>query len=190
MSDSVSAAKDHHLRQSLKRGFAREAANRAGRSEADHAAIFHMLRQAAPNRRSIDRTVLRLRGMPGVVRAGVSDDRVLVILRNRCTLTTRAGGVDAFSEDALLYSRVSVGISKRGMNSMINRASFSLHALERLIERSQCPISDAFHAAVDAEAVNLLRQLAHGSILKHTDDSFVRARHPGVWAGSLDVSHP
>ncbi len=62
----------------------------------------------APNRRSCERTVLRLRKLPGIVCAGITSDGVAVTLRNACSMITQTEGFDLFTEDALFYTRVSV----------------------------------------------------------------------------------
>ncbi|MDT8854119.1 hypothetical protein RNZ50_03535 [Paracoccaceae bacterium Fryx2] len=159
-------------------------------AEADHAAVFVLLRQVSPNRRSTERAVLRLRRMPSVVAAGLADDRLVVVLRNSCAMVTRSDGVDIFTEDALIYTRVAVQFAKGRMHSWINRANFSQHALERLVERSRCPLGQDFLGVVDGEASALLKRCLAGEMIEHDGDSFLRARQEGVWAGSLDLTLP
>lgn len=178
------------LRRSLKRGLAREAVARARGGEANHSHLFAALRQAAPNRRALERTVLRLRRMPGIVRAGISGGCLVVVVRNTCTMVTRTEGVELFTEEALIYSRMTIGWNKGSMNSWITRASFSLHALERLVERSGCAMGRDFLGAIDAEAAVLLKHMLDGEIIEHDEDSYLGAKEKGVWAGSVDFTPP
>jgi len=183
-------SKARHLRLSLKRGLARHAMARAARAQADHAAIFSELFRMAPNRRGMERTVLRLRRAPGVVSAGIARGAVVVVLRDACAMVTRTEGLDAFTEDALIYTRVTVVPEKRKVGTWINRASFSRHALERFIERGNCDLGPDVLDAVDAEAVTLLGRAVRGELIAHDGDDYLRATDPGVWAGSLDVTRP
>lgn len=76
----------------------------------------------------MERCVQRLWTGCGVVSAGLAGERLVVVLRNLCIVRTRSDGVDAFREDALIYTRI-VALPRKGrMSTWINRASFSLHA--------------------------------------------------------------
>jgi hypothetical protein len=181
---------NRHLRRSLKRGLARQAIASAGKMQADHAAIFAEVRQLAPNRKAIERCVRRLRAGCGVVSTRLAGDRLIVVLRNLCVMQTRLVGVDAFQENALVYTRIVVSPGKRRMGSWINRGSFSLHAMERFVERTDCAIGSDILPAVDAEAVLMLRRAMDGDLIEQDDDCYLRARAKGVWAGSLDKTTP
>ncbi|WP_096787628.1 hypothetical protein [Rhodobacter sp. CZR27] len=159
-------------------------------AEADHAAVFALLRQVAPNRRAMERGVLRLRRLPGLVLAGIAGDRLVIVLRNSCAMETRSEGMDVFAEDALIYTRLTVEPGRARMQSWINRARFSLHALERLVERSTCALGSDFLGVVDGEAAALLKRCLAGGMIEHDGDSYLRAKEEGVWAGSLDLTLP
>lgn len=179
-----------HLRLSLKRGLARQAMTRAAKAQADHEAIFTELRRMAPNRRGMERTVLRLRRAPGVLCAGIAKGSVVVVLRDVCTMVTRTEGVEAFSEDAVIYTRVGALPEKGRMSFWINRVSFSLHALERFIERGKCELGAGVLDVVDAQAVSLLRRVVQGRAFAHEGDEYLSAGDAGVWAGSQDSTRP
>ena len=180
------------LRRSLKRGLARQAMQRARAADADSDKIFAALREMKPNRLAMGRLVHRLRRLPGVVRAGVLVEGlgVVIVLRNVCETLTRTEAPDLFSEFALLFTRVCAVAQRDSVQFGINRATFCLHALERLVERSQSPLNPSFLAAVDAEAVALLRAGASSARIEHDGDSYIRAAATGVWAGSFDETPP
>ena len=180
----------HHLRHSLKRGLARQAIAVAGQQQADHSAAFAEFRRLAPNRKALERCAQRFRIASGTVLAGISDGRLILVLRNLCNVQTRADGVEAFREDALIYTRFIVLLGKGGMATWINRASFSLHALERFVERSDCAIGPDILPMIDVEAVALLRRAMACDLIEQDDDCFIRARAEGVWAGSIDQALP
>lgn len=187
--DQFSAAKEpRQLRLSLKRGLARQAVSKAQKAQADDAAIFSELRSVSPNRRSMERSVLRLRKSRGVVRAGIADDKMIVVFRHVCAMLTRQDGVDLFSENALIYTRVSASAGKGKLGIRINRVSFNQHALERLVERSRCRIRPDFLSSVDAEAVAALKLAQDGEWIEDNGDDYIQSRENGVWAGSLDFS--
>jgi hypothetical protein len=185
-----SSSHARHRRLSLKRGLARQATTRAAKVQADHEVIFTELRRMAPNRRGMERTVLRLRRAPGVVCAGIARGFVVLVLRNVCAMVTRTDGVDAFTEGAMIYTRVSVLPEKGRVGCWINRASFSLHALERYIERGNCELGAGILDVVDAEAVALLRRVVQGGSFAHEWDEYLSGGEAGVWAGSQDATRP
>jgi hypothetical protein len=103
-------------------------------------------------------------------------------------MVTRSKGVDVFTEDALIYTRVAVLPEKQKVITWINRANFSLHALERFVERSGCALGLGVVDAIDAEAETLLRSVIQGCLFAQDGDDYLRAREAGVWAGSQDVT--
>lgn len=137
--------------------------------QADHSAVSLQISELAPNRKAMERGVCRLRRMPGVVSAGLSEGRMIINMRNPCVLLTRAEGYDAFQEEGLVYTRIVVAPRKNGVATWINRANFSLHALERFVERSDCRLGVEFLSALDSEAVAMLRGLMAGGMLDHGD---------------------
>ena len=178
------------LRRSLKRGLARQAMQQARASDADSDKIFAALQQMKPNRLAMERLVHRLRRLPGVVRAGIGAEGrgVVIVLRNVCEAVTRTDATDLFAETALLYTRVGAVAQGGSVQFGINRATFCLHALERLVERSQCLFAPCLLSAVDVEAVALLRTGTTDTKIEHDGDSYMRAVTPGVWAGSFDAT--
>jgi hypothetical protein len=178
-----------HRRLSLKRGLARQVVTAAAKAQADHEVIFAQIRRMAPNQRAMERTVLRLRRASGVICAGIAKGSVVVVLRNVCTMLTRTEGVEAFTEEAVIYTRVAALPKKGKVVFWINRASFSLHTLERFIERSNCDLGAGILHVVDAEAVLLLRRVVQGGLFEQDGDEYLPANE-GVWAGSLDVTRP
>lgn len=71
-----------------------------------------------------------------------------------------------------------------------NKAAAGDRAWLRLVERSQSPLDPSFLAAVDAEAVVLLRAGASSARIEHDGDSYIRAAATGVWAESFDETPP
>ena len=174
------------LRRSLKRGLARQAYAQA--QEGDLARVVHMTRDLAPNAKSRDRMAVRLQALCGVVRVGLAGDAVVAVLRHRRRVTLRAEGTDVFTEDALFYTRLAIHAGRGNTAYRLTRASFCLHALERLVERSPVALDRPLLAAMDAEAVAVLRRCARADLIADGDDHFARATGQGLWAGSLDRS--
>ena len=180
------------LRRSLKRGLARQTMQHARTADADSDKIFAALRKMKPNRLVMERLVHRLRRLPGVVRAGIGAEGrgVVIVLRNVCETVTRAEAADLFSECALLFTRVCAVAQRDSVQFGINRATFCLHALERFVERSQSPLDPSFLAAVDAEAVVLLRAGASSARIEHDGDSYSAPPPPGSGREVLMRRHP
>jgi hypothetical protein len=142
----------------------------------------------APNRKALERCCQRLARLRGVVRAALSGEEVVLVLRNRREVVTRAEATDLFAETALIYTRLSIRPARGGTAYRLMRASFCLHALERLVERSRLPLDRPLLPALDAEAVRMLVRLSKGQGIEDEGDTFIPALVPGVWAGSLDRS--
>jgi hypothetical protein len=176
------------LRMSLRRGLARQAMAHAAQDDADVPAIIAAGRALRPNPKSRARLARRLKRMGGIVRVlqGAEGRNLVVILRNCCNVLTRSGTQDLFRESALVYTRLEL-LPVRGRTRFhLTRASFCLHALERLVERGPVALECPLLPAVDAEAVALLRGLVSGADFVDGDDAYCPARVPGVWAGSHD----
>ncbi len=180
-------ATSQSLRRSLKRGLVRQAMSHAGLANADGEKVYATLREMNPNRIAMERMVLRLRRQKGVVCAAIlaKSPRVVVIVRNVCETITRKDEIDLFAESVLLYTRVTAFARCGTIQCDINRATFCIHALERLVERGQYPIESRLLVPVDAEAVALLRA-DEASRINLDDDCYIRSIAPGVWAGSFD----
>lgn len=174
------------LRRSLKRGLSRQAYAQA--IEADLPTFFRMTGDLAPNSMARDRSARRLSALRGVVRVALTADGIVAILRNRREVTMRQGATDLFSEPALVYTRVLIVPGRLGSGYQIARASFCLHALERLVERSPVALDRPLLPVVDAEAVALLRNMARSRLIEDGDDLYSAASGSGVWAGSGDRS--
>lgn len=176
------------LRASLKHGLACEAIRHAGRHDADMPAIFDAARHLRPNRKSVERLAGRLAQVPGVVRLARSpgDSGLVVVLRNQRHLVHRIDALDLFEETAVVYTRVRIVSGRLGVGFDLMRASFCLHALERLVERSDVALNRPLLASVDAEATGLLWQMARGRVIADAGDRLIQAVTPGVWAGGID----
>ena len=175
------------LCRALKRGRAREALAHAGAEDADLATLFRLAVDLRPNPRNLTRMARRLARLPGVLRVTAAEGGGLILLaRNLRRVVTRAEAAELFAEEALLYTRIGLVPGRRSPGFTLLRASFCLHALERLVERSAVPLDAPLLPTLDAEADRLLRRLATGGMIEDAGDQFLPARAEGVWAGSLD----
>lgn len=179
-----------HLRRSLKRGLARQVLLLAGTEQADHGLVFEALFRMSPNKRSMERAALKLRKMPGVVCSGISRGRVVVVLRNVSAMVTCKEGVEAFTEDAVVYTRVAISRDKRKTSTWTNRLTFCQHAVERFIQRGNCALGAGIVDILDAEALSLLTRFSEGELIQNDGDDYLPARDAGVWAGSEDATYP
>jgi hypothetical protein len=178
------------MRVSLKRGLARQAMDHAERCEADLSAIFTLARDLRPNCKAIDRMAARMVKKAGVVQVARSAEGLVLVLRNVRHLVNTVDGVNAFSETALLYTRLHIKPGRLGPALFLNRGSFCRHAMERFVERSQVALNRPLLQTIDAEAVRLLRNHASGRMIDDAGDSLIRAVAPGVWAGGVDQMPP
>lgn len=174
------------IRCSLSRGLARQALDHAAVVEADVAALVLLASTVRPNAKAMLRLAAQLAGKRGVVRAGVGGGGVVIVARNLCTIRTQVGAQDIFAERSLVYTRLAIRAAQGRARFHVTRAGFSLHALERLVERSAVALDAPLLAAADCEAVHLLRGLSQSRDFGDGEDRFVPAVAQGVWAGSPD----
>ena len=171
------------LRHRLARGHARAVLARA--ESADEAAVFEALRALPLGAKGAARALARLDRRPGVVQVARAARAAVVVTRQVCDVTVVHEGEVAFTERGLIYTRLAVRQTRGWVHSTAHRASFSAHALERLVQRSDTA-TDRLAEAIDGEAAALLRAFARGAVIAARGDAYLAARVPGVWAGSVD----
>ena len=174
------------LRTALKRGLARQAMSHAARAEADVAAIVRITSNMRPNAKAMDRHAQQLASRKGVVKVAKGDEGLVVFVRNICQIRNQIEQLDLFTETALVYTRIMIRCLRNGVGYHVSRASFCLHALERLVERSAVALDRPLLPVADQEALRVLRGLAQGRDFTENGDQYMPALAKGVWAGSLD----
>ncbi|WP_347268606.1 hypothetical protein [Paracoccus sp. (in: a-proteobacteria)] len=179
-----------HARSSLKRGRAREALRDAAGRDADLPAIFGQLREMHPNRKALERAARRLGKQPGVVRVALNQAGLTVMARNVRQATNVKESVELFSEDVILYTTIRIEFRGGFTCYHIGRASFCLHALERLIERSAVPVNRPLLPALDAEFIATVRSFRADAMIADDGEHFLRGVQEGLWAGGIDEIAP
>ncbi len=177
------------LRQSLKRGLARQAMDQAEGDQAQPPLVLAELAGLRPNGKSVQRVARRLGRLAGVVRvARLSGHGLMLVLRNRREVTTRSGGAHVFDEPALVYTHVAAVLDTVRQRVSLHRAGFGPHALERFVERGKVSLDGPLLPQVDAAAVLLLRAFARDAVIEEGGDQAISAGSAGLWAGSADLS--
>lgn len=177
------------LRQSLKRGLARQAISEAEADQADVVAVLAELAGLRPNAKSLRRVARRLGRLGGVVRvAALPGNGLVLVLRNRREVTTRSAGTELFDEPALVYSHVAAVAGGARQRITLHRAMFGPHALERFVERGGVQLGARFLPQVDLAAVRLLAAFVRDQVIEEDDDQAISAGAAGLWAGSADLS--
>lgn len=174
------------LRTALKRGLARQAMSHAAQAEADVAALVRISSTMRPNAKAMQRLAQQLASRKGVVKVAKGEEGLVVFVRNICQIRNQIDQQDLFTETALVYTRFAIRCLRTGVGYHVSRASFCLHALERLVERSAVALDRPLLPVADQEALRLLRGLAQGRDFMDNGDHFMPAVAKGVWAGSLD----
>jgi hypothetical protein len=107
------------------------------------AGVVRAFLDLAPNRKSAERILVRLRTEPGVVRIGLTagaDPRPIVILRGAPEVVFPDRAEAAFTEGSLIYTRMEALARKGRLFFAVERVTISPHTLQRLVERSSCPL--------------------------------------------------
>lgn len=178
-------------RLSFKRGYAREAMSLARKKPADVPDIFLKIREIRPSLKARIRLIKQIKKMPGVITGSyASSGTVRVVYREVVAMQTQHEEQELFAENVLLYSVVIAETTRTTRSLQIARVSLNYHALERLIERSDCEIGPGFLELIDQEANHILKELARDEPITHNEDEFIRSSFCGVWAGSIDASRP
>lgn len=173
-----------HLRRSLSRGLAREAFASAQSDDGDMARLLETSFSMTQNIKNRQRIAARMKRLPGVVSVARFGDGLCAVLRTQREMILTDDEGEHFREQILLYTHVTFARCKGGMDFTMKRISFSAHALERLVQRSDCPLKGLL-GQVDAEALSILR-----TTWEQTGDgrSYQDALCEGVWAGQYDSS--
>lgn len=179
-----------NARRSLARGLARQAMAEAANDNADTSRILTELHGMSPNTRNRQRFAARLRARRGVVHARAVKDGLVVVLRSVMAVDLRKEGVSCFSEDRIAWTRVHVRCGKRSIGFKLDVAHVTHHAIQRRVERSDCPLNDLL-GVMDAAMLRAVTRLAKGGVLTDRDDDFLPAQQ-GVWAGGMEetCAHP
>lgn len=179
-------AQSASLRTALKRGLARQALSHAAQAEADVAEIVRIASTMRPNAKAMQRLAQQLASRKGVAKVAKSDTCLVVFVRNICEIRTQVEQQEVFTETAVVYTRLAISCARNRVGYHVTRASFCLHAVERLVERSAVALDRPLLPVVDQEAVRVLRAMAQGRDFIENGDHFMPAVAHGVWAGSLD----
>ena len=173
-----------HIRRSLSRGFAIEAFNQAEIDDGDMAELLVMSIKMTKNLANRRRVAHRMKRLPGVISVKRFSDGLSAILRTRREMILNDTEGEHFREQILMYTFVTFERTKKGMDFGMKRVSFSRHALERLVQRSDCALYDLL-GQVDQEAISILH-----AKWPDTDEerSYQKATPDGVWAGHYDRS--
>lgn len=175
-------------RPSLSRGLARQAVDHAQRDSADATALFDATRGMAPNLRSRQRCAARLRRARGVIRAAATRHGMQMVFRTALEVDLRKEGVSCFSETRIDWTWVHVVRDRRQTLFQLCSIHVAPHALERRVERSDCPLEDLL-PQMDAAMLRALDRLCRGAVLEDRDDHFLPAK-AGVWAGGYELTAP
>ena len=187
MNHSAFEAPTPALRRALKRGLARQAPDLAGRSAPNPSEIFGLLSGLRPNEKSVERLAQRLKPRSGLSRVARTHGGkgLSVIFRMRREIEARVAGAPLFQETGLIYLRAECFQFAGKMAFDLKAISFCCHALERLVERSDLPLTGLL-PQIDAEVAQMFAGLRAGADLTDGGDQFLPARVGGVWAGGED----
>lgn len=173
-----------HIRRALSRGLAKDAFAMAQADDGDMAALLVTSSTMTKNLANRRRTAARMMRLPGVVRVSKFGEGLSAVLRTRREMILRDTQGEQFREQTLMYTRVTFLRTGRGMDFTMKRVSFSQHALERLVQRSDCPL-EGMLGQIDAEALAILGATWP---VPNEERSWHEATRDGVWAGHHDHS--
>lgn len=181
-------AHSHAIRVSLKRGLARQAITTAEQIAPDLPGLFRMAADLRPNSKGVERLATRMKGRPGVARVSVAHDRMSLTFTARVVreIETRADNQTVFNETGLIYLRAKVGLTARRLCFELSAVIFCLHALERLVERSNVTLASGLLPQIDIEAQAIFRAWNRGTRIAEAGDEYYPGDMRGLWAGGHD----
>ena len=175
-----------HLRVSLKRGLARQAVDQAEAQAADMARLVTLAREFRPNPKAMARLAARLRVLKGVLRVTAEGASLTVTARLVREVQMQVEGATLFQETGLIYHRLRISLVGGMLTVLPSAVSFSRHALERLVERSDLALDRPILPEVDLAARRILRAWDAGALITEGGDLFAPAPRSGLWAGGID----
>ena len=175
-----------HARGSLARGLARQAFRQAEDADANVGQVSRTLHEVAPNARSCARFAARIARWPGVLSSKATSNGVVVVCRSTLDVTVRKDGVDCYIEPRLAYTTLQVFTARGRIGFGTSQVQIGMHAVQRHVERSRCPLRE-LPAHLDAAMVTALGRVRRGVTIEDGDDEYV-ADAVGVWAGGRDLT--
>jgi len=174
-----------HARGSLGRGLARQALEEAEADCADAAGIVRSLHDLRPNLRNHARHARRLMRRRGVLRASTTGCDLQVVFRNTLDVTVRKDGTDCFRERRIAWTSVRARAGKHMISFVTWQVQAGLHAMQRHVQRSDCPLHNLL-PQLDGAMTEALEWLDREDPMRDGDDEYLPLRS-GVWAGGLDM---
>ena len=179
----------------LAKGYSRQLFESIQKTNCNIENIFELLFQLNPNTKSYARISKRLRTFEGVIKSGVSKQKqpLLQILFRTCFVSeTFKGSEKVFDEETISYTRLDAQLKHNSILFTAQRVFFSLHAIQRLIQRSNLNFRKprALEQALNAEGLVCLAALKDDSYFGSETNSYVRSKNfLGAWPTEVTMSH-
>ena len=183
----------------LARGYSLQIFENSERNGCDIEGIFKLLFNLNPNKKSYSRCKNKLEKIAGVIKCGISNDETpkLQIIFRSCFLskTIHEGG-DCFDEQVVSYTRLDVWPHDGQVSVSSYRALFSIHALQRFIQRTDVDYRDKLETAVNLEGIACLSALSGNYLLGSDTNAYAPSiKFMGAWAvevtrGEAEIGWP
>ena len=179
-------------RKRLAKGYARQQFEHILKNSVSLPEVLDQIHSIRPNKKSLQRVANRIRRSKGIISVGYSTKSKLslqVFSRSAFTLKHLHENNELFDEDAIAFTRIDVEVDKRGFSTSSYRALFSLHSIQRLIERAKFNISKSLGDVVKNEGLCVLTKLKKDDVFGYGERMYLRSNNfSGVWAGEVTLS--
>lgn len=174
------------MRESFKRGRAREALTTASSQPLVPERLFDMIMEARPNAKSVKRLMARAKRQTGVTNVSASScgKRFLLVGRYVKTMTfQKPDELLKYNNQAITYIGVRFQARRAGISIWTAGVSVGKHAIERFVERSEVDFHAPILPHIDAEAKQIFQSWENEEVIPEHDGQHYRAMMPGTWSG-------
>jgi hypothetical protein len=176
----------------LARGYGSQLIERQKEKNCNIEEVFKLLFNLNPNRKSYFRTKKKLENLNGVVKCGMSKEEVptlQIVFRSYFLSKIIQEDMGSFEERVISFTRLDAWSSGSEVAVCACRVFFSIHALQRFIQRTNIDYRDGLENAVDLEGLNCVNALKRGDLLGSDTYSYAASnKFIGAWPGEVSQS--
>ena len=176
----------------LAKGYSNQLFERQKERSCNIEKVFKLLFNLNPNKKSYSRTRKKLENLNGVIKCGVSREEIptLQIVFRSCFLSKIVQeDMGYFDERAISYTRLDAWPSGGEVAVCASRVFFSIHALQRFIQRTEVDYRNGLENAVDLEGLNCVNALRGDYLLGSDTYAYVASNNfIGAWPAEVSQS--
>tara|TARA_B100000780_G_C21000503_1_gene400312 strand:- start:110 stop:847 length:738 start_codon:yes stop_codon:yes gene_type:complete len=173
-------------------GYSRQLFEKIAVRSCDIKRVFKLLFNLNPNKKSYSRTRRKLEKLNGVIKCGLSKERIprlQIVLRSCLISKTVQEDTELFDEQVVSYTRLDTWFGNGRLAFCACRVLFSIHALQRFIQRTSIDYKNQLERSVDLEGITCLSALVDDTLLGSDTNAYAPSnKFIGAWPAEVTQS--